>query len=174
MAAALALALAQAGTASAQGADGPFAGFKHDRSEPIEITSDALEVRQAEELAIFSGAVIAGQGTLRLEADRVEVSYDQEESSGDTGAIKKMRAEGNVFLTNGAETAKGAWAEYDVVSGMMFMGGSDNAAVILTQGNNAISGQRLVINLNDGTGRMEGGAKGRVKSLFAPAQTQQN
>src|SRR3546814_19308014 len=59
---------------AAQAPSGPFGGFKHDRSAPIEITSDALEVRQAEQLAICSGDVVAGQGTLRLTADRVERS----------------------------------------------------------------------------------------------------
>jgi lipopolysaccharide export system protein LptA len=54
-----------------------------------------------------------------------------------------MRAEGNVFLSNGAETAEGAWAEYDVAGGMMRMGGQ----VVLTQGENAIAGDSLVINM---------------------------
>ena len=67
-----------------------------------------------------------------------------------------------VFLSNGAETAQGSWAEYDVANGMMRMGGS----VVLTQGDNASSGESLVINLNAGTGRIEGG---RVKTLFKPA-----
>src|SRR5699024_2101892 len=70
------------------GADGgPFGGVKHDSSAPIEITSDALEVRQAEQLAIFSGDVVAGQGSRRLTADRVEVSYDEQADDPDTGAI---------------------------------------------------------------------------------------
>jgi lipopolysaccharide export system protein LptA len=38
--------------------------------------------------------------------------------------------------------------------------------VVLTQGGNAISSQSLVINLNDGTGRVQGG---RVKSVFTPS-----
>jgi lipopolysaccharide export system protein LptA len=140
---------------------GPFGGFKHDSSAPIEIVADSLEVRQAENLAIFKGQVVAGQGTLRLTADQLNVVYDAENSNSDTGAIKHMRAEGNVFLSNESETAQGAWAEYDVAGGMMRMGGN----VVLTQGDNAISGQSLVIDLNDGTGRIEGG----VKSVFTPA-----
>lgn len=146
----------------------PFGGFKHDNTQPIEITSDALEVQQANNIAIFTGEVIAGQGTLRLTADRVEVFYDRDDTSGETGAIKRLRAEGNVLLSNGAETAKGAWGEYDVVSGIMLMGGD----VILTQGENAINGQSLRIDLNAGTGRVEsGGGGGRVKSVFNPSQT---
>ncbi len=149
---------------------GPFGGFKHDSSAPIEIVADVLEVRQAENLAIFSGDVVAGQGTLRLTSDLLTVTYAAEESdtgsdtntSAGTGAIQHMRAEGNVFLSNGDETAQGAWAEYDVASGMIRMGGD----VVLTQGDNAISGESLVIDLDAGTGRIEGG---RVKTIFAPA-----
>ncbi len=175
--AALVAAAGVAAPAAAQG-KGPFGGFKHDSGAPIEIVADVLEVRQAENLAIFSGEVVAAQGTLRLTADLLTVTYASEESdtgtdtgaaagtgtgnAADTGAIENMRADGNVFLSNGAETAQGAWAEYDVASGMIRMGGD----VVLTQGDNAISGESLVIDLNAGTGRIEGG---RVKSVFTPA-----
>lgn len=147
----------------------PFGGFKHDRTAPIEITANSLEVRQADNLAIFDGEVIAGQGTLRLTADKVEVSYDAEnQSDSETGAIKKMIARGNVFISNGAETAQGDRAEYDVNAGKINMSGS----VVLTQGANVISGQTLTINLNEGQGRIEGTGTGRVKSIFSPSQNQ--
>jgi lipopolysaccharide export system protein LptA len=152
--------------AAAQAPGGPFGGFKHDRTAPIEITSDALEVRQAEQLAIFSGEVVAGQGTLRLTADRVEVTYDEQGQGSETGAIRSLVAEGNVFLSNGAETAQGQKARYDVEDGMITMSGD----VVLTQGQNVISGQELTINLNEGQGRVEG----RVKSIFVPQGTESN
>jgi len=165
---ALPVALAFSALAAHAQDNSPFGGFKHDNTQPIEITSDALEVQQANNLAIFTGEVIAGQGTLRLTADRVEVYYDREDTSGETGAIKRLRAEGNVLLSNGAETAKGRWGEYDVVAGTMRMGGD----VILTQGDNVINGESLLINLDAGTGRVEsGGGGGRVKSVFNPSQT---
>ncbi|MFK7943109.1 MAG: lipopolysaccharide transport periplasmic protein LptA [Paracoccaceae bacterium] len=147
--------------------NGPFGGFKHDRTEPIDITADALEVRQAENLAIFEGGVVAGQGTLRLTAERVEVTFDPDNQTDDnSGAIKKMIARGNVFISNGSETAKGERAEYDVDGGKINMTGK----VILTQGSNVISGQTLTINLNSGQGRIEGTGSGRVKSIFTPAK----
>jgi lipopolysaccharide export system protein LptA len=160
LAVALAVALAT-GAATAQ-ENSPFGGFKHDSSAPIEIVADALEVQQASSLAIFNGDVVAGQGTLRLTADKLTVTYAAENTAIGTGAIQNMRADGNVFLSNGAETAQGAWAVYDVARGTIRMGGS----VVLTQGENAISGESLVIDLNAGTGRIEGG---RVKSVFTPA-----
>ncbi|MCL5776681.1 lipopolysaccharide transport periplasmic protein LptA [Limibaculum sp. FT325] len=162
---ALVAAALAAGGAIAQTAS-PFGGFKHDSTAPIEITSDSLEVQQANNLAIFAGSVVAGQGTLRLTADRVAVTYTQEKADSETGAIRNMRADGNVFLSNGAETATGSWAEYDVAGGVVRMGG----AVVLTQGGNAISGESLTIDLNSGTGRIDGQGKGRVKSVFTPSQ----
>ena len=161
---AAAVVVLSAGLAIAQGQN-PFGGFKHDSKAPIEITSDSLEVQQANNLAIFAGEVIAGQGTLRLTADRVAVTYTQDSGDGETGEIRHMRADGNVFLSNGAETAQGAWAEYDVASGMVRMGGD----VVLTQGQNAIAGESLLINLNQGTGRVEGADGGRVRSVFTPS-----
>jgi lipopolysaccharide export system protein LptA len=163
--AALAAGALAAGAALAQ-TKGPFGGFKHDSKAQIEITADSLEVRQAENLAIFAGKVAAGQGTLRLTADKLEVNYLSGRSEGaadaGTGKIDRMRAEGNVFLSNGDETAKGGWAEYNVTTGIIQMGGN----VVLTQGGNAISGPSLVIDLNAGTGKVEGG---RVTSVFTPA-----
>lgn len=177
---ALAVVTATIGVAGHAQDGGPFGGFKHDRSAPIEITSDSLEVRQAEELAIFTGDVVAGQGTLRLTSDVLYVYYDEdpepaegedaaaaaeaaEDEDDGTGAIRNMRAEGNVFLSNGTETAQGEWGEYDVETGMMLMGGD----VVLTQGGNAISGPSLTINLDTGVGRVDGG---RVTSIFKPKQ----
>ena len=102
---------------------------------------------------------------MRLTADKLVVTYASMESNADTGEIQHMRADGNVFLSNGDETGQGAWAEYEVSNGIIRMGGD----VVLTQGANAISGESLVIDLNSGTGRIEGGAGGRVKSVFTPA-----
>ena len=166
----LILGLALAAPAMAQN-NGPFGGFKHDRTEPIEITANSLEVRQAENLAIFDGEVVAGQGTLRLTADRVEVTYSQDnQSDSETGAIQKMVARGNVFISNGSETAQGERAEYDVDAGKINMSGS----VVLTQGDNVISGQTLTINLNEGQGKIEGAGSGRVKSIFTPSSQSQD
>ncbi|MGF1660518.1 MAG: LptA/OstA family protein [Rubrimonas sp.] len=155
-----------AGAAQAQQGS-PFGGFRHDSAAPIEITADALEVRQAESRAIFSGAVVAGQGELRLSSETLSVWYAARDA-GDAAAaqgggdIDRLRAEGGVFLSSGSETARGEWADYDVRTGLVTMGGG----VVLAQGDNAIRGERLVVDLNTGVGRVEGG---RVQSVFRPA-----
>jgi lipopolysaccharide export system protein LptA len=154
-----------AGAALAQQPSNPFGSFRHDSAQPIEITADALEVRDAENRAIFSGEVIAGQGELRLTAETVSVWYIRDGSGGESGQIERLRAEGDVFLSSGSETATGDWAEYAVTDGVVTMGGG----VTLAQGENAIKGERLTVNLNTGVGRIEGG---RVQSVFNPAQGQ--
>jgi lipopolysaccharide export system protein LptA len=141
----------------------PFGSFKHDADQPIEIVADSLAVDQGTEKATFTGMVEAAQGTLRLTADKIVVNYGGAggEATG-AGRIDKLRAEGSVFLSNGAETASGAWADYNVGGGQVKMGGG----VVLTQGDNAISGQTLSIDLNSGKGEISGG---RVRSVFKPA-----
>ena len=143
-------------------AQSPFGGFKHDETQPIEIAANSLEVQEENRIAIFTGEVVAGQGTLRLTADELEVAYG--DGGGGTGQIRNIKARGDVFIANGAETAKGDTAEYDVEAGQIAMSGN----VTLTQGGNVVKGASLTINLNTGQGKVDGGG-GRVKSVFQPA-----
>ncbi len=155
----------------AMAADSPFGGLKHDSSQPIEIVSDTLEVRQAEQIAIFTGSVEAKQGELTLTADQLDVFFDQDAEGAEdseTGAIRKVIAVGSVFLATASETAQGERAEYDVETGKIRMTGG----VILNQGANAIKGEVLNIDLNTGLGRIESTGGGRVQSVFAPSKEQ--
>lgn len=147
--------------AVAQGADVPFGGFAHDSSQPVEITADSLSVDQARGAAVFEGNVVVGQGTLRLAAERIDVSYA---TTGETGRIDRLEATGKVTLTNGAEAAEAGTAVYEVATGTVLMEGD----VLLTQGQNALSGERLRIDLGSGTARMEG----RVRTIFQPGAGQ--
>ncbi|MEO1000281.1 MAG: lipopolysaccharide transport periplasmic protein LptA [Pseudomonadota bacterium] len=157
-----------AGAALAQDNNSPFGSFQHDSTLPIEVTADALEVDQGTQSAVFSGNVVAGQDTLRLTAERVTIFYDTEAQDSETGAIQRLVAEGDVFLSNGSEQSTGDRAEYDVASGQIVMEGN----VILTQGENALACDRLDIDLNGGTGRCAGqaGGSGRVSATFQPSQ----
>lgn len=148
--------MASVALAVAQGL--PFGGLAHDSSQPVEISANSLSVDQTARTAEFQGGVVAGQGTLRLTADRLVVEYAAQEGGG-TGEIRLMRAFGNVTMTNGGEAAESQEAIYTVVDGMMRMMGD----VLLTQGDNAIAGNILNINLDAGTAVFEG----RVTSVFA-------
>ena len=144
-------------TATTPQATLPFGGFSHDNTLPVEIAADSLSVDQAQGLVVFDGNVDVGQGTLRMQASRVQVTYTGE---GATGQIDRMEATGNVVLSNGTEAAEAQNAVYDVTSGDVLMTGD----VLLTQGESAISGDQLRIDLEAGTARMEG----RVRTILQP------
>lgn len=141
----------------AQGASVAFGGLKQDTSLPVEVSSDQLSVNQADGTAIFSGNVLVSQGEMRLSAGQVKVEY-----TADGSGISKMFASEGVTLINATDAAEAREAVYTIASGNVVMTGD----VLLTQGANAISGQKLVIDLKAGTGVMEG----RVQTVFQPGK----
>lgn len=149
------------GLAAAQVASVPFGGAEHDASQPVEITSDALALDQAAGTAVFTGNVRVGQGMLRMAADRLEVFYADGEGESGSGDIDHMVATGGVTLTNGTESAESRLARYLVPTGIVEMEGD----VLLTQGPNALASEKLRIDLEAGTGVLEG----RVKTIITPA-----
>lgn len=150
------LAGASASMAVAQGANVAFGAFKHDSSLPVEIAADNLEINQETGKAVFKGNVEVGQGEMRLAAAQVEVEY--EGGNGSTGKVQRLYATGGVTLVSGAEAAESREAVYTIGSSQIVMTGD----VMLTQGQNALSGQKLTVNLDGGTGLMEG----RVRTVF--------
>jgi lipopolysaccharide export system protein LptA len=150
--------------------------LQHDSSLPIEITADTLEVLRNEQIATFTGNVDAVQGDMVLSADLLRVHYgdDGADAAGPAGAnsIRRIEAEGNVFLSSPRETAQGDAGVYDVASDQVTMEG----AVVLTRDDNVVRGQRLEIDLVSGRSQMfaavpstEGGtAPQRVRALFTP------
>jgi lipopolysaccharide export system protein LptA len=132
-----------------------FGGLKQDTSLPVDIGADSLTVDNADGTATFSGNVLVGQGEMRLKAGEIKVVYGT-----DGRSIQRLLATGGVTLTTGGEAAEAQTAEYTIASGEVIMSGD----VLLTQGQSALSGQRLIIDLTAGTGRMEG----RVQTTFVP------
>ncbi len=158
-------------TAPAFAQEGGFLGQMGqpiDTSAPIEISADALEVLQAEQVAVFSGNVDAIQGDMRLQASNIRVHYNS--GGGTGGEISRIDATGDVHVSSATETARGDSAVYNVVGEEVTMAGN----VVLTQGGNVIQGDRLTIDLATGHSRIEGGASmvsegndsGRVRGVF--------
>ncbi len=137
-----------------------FGGMKADTSAPVELSADNLTVNQTTGKAEFTGNVLIGQGAMKLSADKVVVQYVQ----GDTQKIDNLDATGNVTLVNGPDAAEARQAIYDVASGNVTLIGE----VLLTQGQNVMSGEHMVVNLSDGTAQMNG----RVRSVLQPAARQ--
>ena len=160
---------------SAQDTQTPFGGFKHDASQPIEVSADSLEVRNVEKMAVFRGNVDVRQGVMRMRADRIEISYggSGEKSSsvpsgipGAGGSIDRLQAIGDVLISNGKEQAEASLADYNVVTGVIELTGD----VLLVQGGNIAKSDRLTIDLATGTAQMK--SEGRIQMKLQPNQAQ--
>jgi lipopolysaccharide export system protein LptA len=156
------------------------AQFEADSKAPIEITSDSMEWQNEQRIAIARGNADAIQGRYHLHA-QVLTAYLNEAEGGAMGRIQLIEAEGGVRLTTPEETANGAVGTYDVGRKMVVLEGD----VVLTQGDNVLRGERLVMNLETGRSTLEGMAQagpapaagpgaGRVKAIFTPEQEPTN
>jgi len=78
----------------------------------------------------------------------------------DRKKIDRLHATGGVTLVSPTEAAEAKEAVYDVTSSNVVMTGD----VLLTQGENVMSGQKLTVDLKTGTGQMDG----RVRTVLQP------
>jgi len=148
----------------------PFQGFSSDNGKPVDITSEGLEVHQEEQMAIFTGNVVATQGESTLCAPKLTVYYDNEGQAADvptqSGAIKKLEANGGVVVTAKDQIATGKTGLFDMAANTATL----NDEVVLTQGKSVIKGDKLIADLKTGVVKVQGN-KG-ISSIFqktAPA-----
>jgi lipopolysaccharide export system protein LptA len=197
----LAVAVALAGAvlnlpqAAAQTLTNAFGGLSQSSGDPIDIESDALVVHDKEKYATFRGKVKAVQGTTTLRAKELNVHYvggaslapgnkeggaetstkvadakaGGEAAKGDQAQITKIEAKGEVVITSDKDqTTTSEWALYDVAGQTVTVGGN----VVLTQGQNVLKGDRLIIDLKTGESRFENTGNeatgGRIRALFMP------
>lgn len=149
----LTLALAAACAEAQQKID--FGDMKQDTSLPVQVAADQLAVNNADGTAVFTGNVVVTQGEMKLAAGEVKVTYGADQKN-----IQALVASGGVTVTNLGDAAEAKQAVYTIDSGVIVLSGD----VLLTQGGSAMAGQKLSINLKDGTGVMEG----RVTTTFQP------
>jgi len=140
----------------AQGAGLSLSGLDAVRGLPVEITSDELQVDNTTGETVFSGNAVLGQGDMRIAAPLIRIIY----AAADGGRIERLEASGGVTLVTADEAAEAESAVYAVVDGTVTMEGS----VILTQGANVLSGDRLNVNVRTGQGRMEGNVRTIIRT----------
>jgi lipopolysaccharide export system protein LptA len=160
-----------------------------------------LVVHDKEKYASFKGNVKAVQGTTILRAKELKVHYvggdklnpgpkkeggetapapatkvadaqgGAAAAAGDNAQITKIEATGEVVITSEKDqTTTSDWAIYDLPAQQVTVGGN----VVLTQGENVLKGDRLVIDLKTGESRFENSgndaAGGRIRALFMPKE----
>lgn len=145
---------------------------------PIDITSDLLDIRDTEKIALFSGDVVANQSGTTYASPTMSVSYTGGSALGETGKaaagtageaatateISKIESKGGVVITTAdGRRANSEWSIYDRLAGSLQLGGG----VTLTDADNELTGDLLVVDLEKGISRFPPG--GRVKGRMGDA-----
>jgi len=178
-------------------------GFSRNKNEPVKIESNKLEVRDKEKLAIFTGNVFVQQGDTTMRSPELRVYYEADakdkkgaKKTADPAAgdatpvaatktaggkvaatekdisqkIKKIEAIGGVIVTSKDQKATGNRADFMMKENVVILTGN----VVVSQGQNVMRGDKLVVELNSSRAHMEaaagsGGKPGRVQGLFMPS-----
>ena len=133
----------------------------HNTKQPIVIDADSLEVMQQDKMATFVGNVVATQGSMTLNSDKMTVYYNE---GGQRNGINKIEASGNVLLTTPSETAKSQYGVYDTVQETVFL----VEDVVLTRDKNILKGSKLIFNIATGQSKVVRDENERVRGLFVP------
>ncbi len=163
-AAAAVLALALAGSASAQIST---------QGGPVMVGADTLHADSNSHTLYYDGRVEVTQADSRLRADHIVVVQSGTTRNGSQGwgDVISITATGNVYYVTPDETAKGDNAVYTKADDTMVITGD----VILQQNQNVMTGTRLVAEIGAGQTHFDAapGSKtnGRVKGVFYPDST---
>jgi lipopolysaccharide export system protein LptA len=138
------------------------------KNQPIEISSDKLDVFQEQHKAIFSGNVIAVQGTTNLRAATMTVFYRDSNTNksakkaakdepaavptpaagaANAQGIYRIEAQTGVVFTTPTETAVGDTGIYNEDEETIDLTGNN---VTLTQGQNVLKGNHVIHNMVTG------------------------
>jgi lipopolysaccharide export system protein LptA len=166
---------------ASQGPPNALQGFSQNRDQPVHIEAATLEVRDKQKQATFSGDVRVKQGDTGLRCKSLVVFYEQDGEGGDQGKtlqaatpgpggeqrIKRLEARGGVVVTQKEQTATGDLGVFDMKTNTVTLTGNP---VVMTQGQNVLRGEKLVVDLTSGVSRVESnkGGQGRVQGLFQP------
>jgi len=190
--AAFVLALFAANAASAQGTmsgvPNAMQGFSQNRDQPIQIEAASLEMRDKKKEATFAGNVKVIQGDTTMTSKILVVFYEDKSSQpaappantkaakgapmqaanpgpGGASSIKRLEAKGNVVVTQKDQVVTGETAVFDTKTNLITMLGG----VVLTQCQNVLRGDRLLVDMTTGVSRVESD-NGKVQGLFIQSQ----
>lgn len=164
-------------------------GLKLSNSKaPVKIDADKLEMRDKEGIAVFTGNVVVAQGDALLRAGKMMVYYNKADKNAapqaepasagvgglDSSSIDHIDISGKVYLKSGTQVATGDTGRYDAKNQVMVLQGQK---VVLTDGDNVVTGCKLTAHLDTGRANVEscrsGQTKGRVSIIMAPKDQQQ-
>lgn len=155
-----------AGAPAAPAANDPqsrLSGLRLSGNEPIQIESDKLEVKEKENLALFTGNVSVTQGRTALKAGSMKVFYAKDGGSATTGSSKIDRVEVNdkVYVKSDNQVATGDRGVFDMKTEVLVLSGKE---VVLSEGANVLVGCKLTVQMSSGQAQVDGCAKGDAKT----------
>jgi lipopolysaccharide export system protein LptA len=185
--------LAQGGAVSSPAKPGQF----ENKDAPVQIEAATLEVHDKSKTATFSGNVQVVQGDTTMRCRSLVVFYGQEVGLGEAGAeatantavktplggskgaqnIRRIEARGGVTVLTKDQSASGDLGIYDLKTKTITLSGN----VVVSQGQNVIHGERVVVDTETGNARVESGGSGagasagsggRVRALIQPGKGQ--
>jgi lipopolysaccharide export system protein LptA len=180
-------------------APSPFGIQNANKDQPVQIEAATLEVHDKNKEATFSGNVQVVQGDTTMKCQNLVVFYGQEvgfgSTSGASGAdgtsvtsnkgmpqgaqnIRRIEARGGVTVITKDQNAAGDLGVYDLKTKTITLSGN----VVVSQGQNVIHGERVVVDMVTGNARVESGSSnggagagapgpGRVRALIQPGKT---
>lgn len=173
---------------SASGVPNAMQGFSQNRDQPIQIEAASLEMRDKKKEATFSGNVKVIQGDTTMTSKVLVVFYESKDPNapppatgstkaagktapapiqsaapgpGGSSSIKRLEAKGNVVVTQKDQVVTGELAVFDTKTNLITMTGG----VVLTQCQNVLKGDRLLVDMTTGVSRVESDS-GKVNGLF--------
>jgi lipopolysaccharide export system protein LptA len=144
-----------AGSAAlAQTTNSQMAGMKLSNDQPIQIESDALEIREQEKKAFFTGNVKVVQGTTTLQAGAMTVFYRGEGSTVTQGNadIDKIDVTDKVFLQSETQQATADKGHFDMAQQVFVLEGEK---VVLSEGQNVFVGCKLTVHMETGQAKLD-------------------
>jgi lipopolysaccharide export system protein LptA len=171
-----------------------------DKDQPVQIEAASLEVRDKNKTATFAGDVQVVQGDTTMKCQKLVVFYGQEIGIAQAGAqppdakppdakpaptsalpgpkgaqnIRRIEARGGVTVITKDQNASGDLGVYDLVAKTITLTGN----VVVSQGQNVIHGERVIVDTVTGNARVESSNQGggatpsRVRALIQPNQGQ--
>jgi len=162
-----------------------------DKDQPVQIEAASLEVRDKAKTATFAGDVQVVQGDTTMKCQKLVVFYGQEVGIAQGGApapdtkpaqggpkgaqnIRRIEARGGVTVITKDQNASGDLGVYDLIAKTITLTGN----VVVSQGQNVIHGERVVVDTVSGNARVESNNQGggttpsRVRALIQPSQGQ--
>jgi lipopolysaccharide export system protein LptA len=142
--------------------DGLLGGFSMGGQRgPVHIDSDTMEFDYKTKVLTYRGAVVVTQADMTLHSNTLRVTLDQNNAD----KPREVVAEGKVQIDKGDRRATGGRAVFDNAARTVTL--SDQA--VLQDGPNQVTGERVVVYLDEQRSVVEGGQE-RVRAVLYPSE----